>query len=70
MATIMEEMNSQVEREKQEKRNKIELEARMKAYEDIATIRKWVKFWSILAVISIIIWLIAFIGSLAMTMPS
>ena len=70
MATIMEEMESQIEREKQEKMQKKELEARMKAYEDVATIRRWVKFWSILAVISIIFWLIAFTGSLAMTMPS
>lgn len=58
MATIQEEMNSQVEREKQEKRSKIELEARMKAYEDITIIRRWIKFWSILTIISIIFWII------------
>ena len=63
MATIMEEMNSQVEREKQEKRNKIELEARMKAYEDITIIRRWIKFWSILTIISIIFWIIGEIMS-------
>ena len=60
MATIMEEMESQIEREKQEKRNKIELEARMKAYENIASIKRWVVFWSILGAIllafSIIAW--------------
>jgi hypothetical protein len=58
MATIQDEMNSQVEREKQEKRSKIELEARMKAYEDITIIRRWIKFWSILTIISIIFWII------------
>ena len=63
MATIMEEMNSQVEREKQEKRNKIELEARMKAYEDITIIRRWIKFWSILTIISIIFWIIGVLMS-------
>lgn len=55
MATIMEEMESQIEREKQEKRNKMEFEARMKAYEDIASIKKWVKFFGILTVIALII---------------
>lgn len=55
MATITEEMNSQIEREKQEKRNKLELEARMKAYEDIASIKKWVKFFGILTVIALVI---------------
>lgn len=54
MATITEEMNSQVEREKQEKRNKIELEARMKAYKDIESIRKWVKFFGIITIIGMI----------------
>lgn len=63
MATIMEEMNSQVEREKQEKRNKIELEARMKAYENIASIKKWIVFWSILGVIFLAISVIAWFDS-------
>lgn len=54
MATITEEMNSQAEREKQEKRNKIELEARMKAYKDIESIRKWVKFFGIITIIGMI----------------
>lgn len=54
MATITEEMNSQVEMEKQEKRNKIELEARMKAYKDIESIRKWVKFFGIITIIGMI----------------
>ena len=55
MATIQEEMEAQIEREKQEKRNKMELEARMKAYEDIASIKKWVKFFGILTVIAMVI---------------
>jgi hypothetical protein len=63
MATITEEMNSQVEREKQEKRNKIELEARMKAYENIASIKKWIVFWSILGVIFLAISVIAWFDS-------
>jgi hypothetical protein len=63
MATIMEEMESQIEREKQEKRNKIELEARMKAYENIASIKKWIVFWSILGVIFLAISVIAWFNS-------
>jgi hypothetical protein len=63
MATIMEEMESQIEREKQEKRNKIELEARMKAYENIASIKKWIVFWSILGVIFLAISVIAWFDS-------
>lgn len=63
MATIMEEMNSQIEREKQEKRNKLELEARMKAYENIASIKKWIVFWSILGVIFLAISVIAWFDS-------
>lgn len=55
MATIQEEMEAQIEREKQEKRNKIELESRMKAYEDIASIKKWVKFFGILTVIALVL---------------
>lgn len=70
MATIMEEMESQIEREKQEKRKKIELESRMNAYNDIAIIRRWIKFWSIITIIGLIFWIIAMIGSLAMTMPA
>ena len=54
MATIQEEMEAQIEREKQEKRNKLELEARMKAYKDIESIRKWVKFFGIITVIGMI----------------
>lgn len=63
MATIMEEMESQIEREKQEKRKKIELEARMKAYENIASIKKWIVFWSILGVIFLAISVIAWFDS-------
>jgi hypothetical protein len=63
MATIMEEMESQIEREKQEKRNKIELKARMKAYENIASIKKWIVFWSILGVIFLAISVIAWFDS-------
>lgn len=63
MATIMEEINSQVEREKQEKRNKIELEARMKAYENITSIKRWIVFWSILGVILLVISVIAWFDS-------
>lgn len=54
MATIQEEMEAQIEREKREKRNKLELEARMKAYKDIESIRKWVKFFGIITVIGMI----------------
>lgn len=66
MATIEEEMKAQKERENQERRIKIELDARMETYQNIATIKRWVVFWSILAVISLIIFIIATIGSLAM----
>lgn len=63
MATITDEMNSQVEREKQEKMQKKELEARMKAYENIASIKKWIVFWSILGVIFLAISVIAWFDS-------
>lgn len=63
MATIMEEMESQIEREKQEKMQKKELEARMKAYENIASIKKWIVFWSILGVIFLAISIIAWFDS-------
>jgi hypothetical protein len=63
MATIQEEMEAQIEREKQEKRNKLELEARMKAYENIASIKKWIVFWSILGVIFLAISVIAWFDS-------
>ncbi len=63
MATIMEEMESQIEREKQEKMQKKELEARMKAYENIASIKRWIVFWSILGVILLAISIIAWFDS-------
>ena len=64
MATIQDEMESQIEREKREKKIQKELKARMNAYEDITIIRRWIKFWSILAIISIIFWIIGvFLGT-------
>lgn len=54
MATIEEEMKEQIAKEKYEKMKVQELEARMKMYQDIASIKGWVKFFGILAIIGII----------------
>lgn len=54
MATIGEEMQNQLEQEKREKRMEKELFARMKAYEDIAAIKRWVIFFGILTIIGML----------------
>jgi hypothetical protein len=55
MATIEEEMKAQIAKEKFEKMQKIELEVRMQAYKNIESIKKWVKFFGILAVIGLVL---------------
>lgn len=55
MATIEEQMKEQAAKEKREKMQKMELEMRFKAYEDIHAIKRWVKFFGILAVIGLVL---------------
>ena len=67
MATIEEEMKAWEEKEKQQEMLKKELSARMNAYKDIAIIRRWIKFWSLITIIIFIIALLQMCGSMMIT---
>lgn len=59
MATITEEQNAQIAKIKRLEEELRERDARMEAYQNIKSIKKWVKFFGILAIIGLIL---AFLG--------
>lgn len=59
MATITEEQNAQIAQIKRLEEELKERDARMEAYQNIKSIKQWVKFFGILAVIGLIL---AFLG--------
>lgn len=59
MATITEEQNAQIAKIKRLEEELRERDARMEAYQNIKSIKRWVKFFGILAVIGLIL---AFLG--------